>query len=78
MTLDDLPIDNKLWTQAEAAAYLGVTTRYLRDSACPKLLLPGNGPKGQPVVRYDPNEVRVWARAWRTGVKTHPVHRRAS
>ena len=57
----------RLWKQSEAAAYLGVTTRYLRDSSCPKILLPGNGAKGHPVVRYDPAEVREWARAWHTG-----------
>ena len=59
--------DRRLWAQREAAAWLGVTTRYLRDSSCPKLLLPGNGPKGQPLVRYDPDEVRAWARSWHTG-----------
>lgn len=56
----------RLWTQREAAAFLGVTPRYLRESSCPKLRLPGNGVKGQPLLRYDPTEVRAWARAWRT------------
>lgn len=65
------PIDEaRLWTQREAAAFLGVTPRYLRDSTCPKLLLPGNGPKGQPLVRYEPAEVRAWARSWHTGTCT--------
>ncbi|HKW09486.1 MAG TPA: hypothetical protein VJO33_03850, partial [Gemmatimonadaceae bacterium] len=54
----------RLWTQKEAAAFLHVTTRYLRDSNCPKLLLPGNGKAGQPVVRYDPAVVREWANTW--------------
>ncbi len=58
---------NRLWTQSQAAAFLSVTPRYLRDSACPKILLPGNGPSGRPLLRYDPDEVRSWARAWRTG-----------
>jgi hypothetical protein len=49
-----------LWTQAEAAAFLSVSQRYLRASACPKLLLPGTGPAGKPLVRYDPNAVRAW------------------
>jgi hypothetical protein len=62
-----LAIDGHLWTQREAAAFLQVTTRYLRDSSCPKILLPGNGAKRQPLVRYDPDEVRSWARAWRAG-----------
>ena len=66
-----MPTENvRLWTQREAATYLGVTPRYLRDSSCPKMLLPGNGPKGQPLVRYDPDEVRAWARAWHTGTRT--------
>ena len=49
-----------LWTQREAAAYLHVTPRYLRDSSCPKILLPGNGPHGRPIVRYEPRAVRHW------------------
>ena len=52
----------RLWTQKEAAVFLGVTPRYLRDSSCPKILLPGNGKKGIPVLRYDPGDVRRWAR----------------
>jgi hypothetical protein len=62
--------EQRLWTQREAAAYLGVTPRYLRDSSCPKMLLPGNGAKHHPVVRYDPTEVKAWARSWHTGVNT--------
>lgn len=58
---------SRLWTQNEAAAFLGVSARYLRDSACPKLLLPGNGAKGQAIVRYDPTDVQAWARSWHTG-----------
>jgi hypothetical protein len=66
---------NRLWTQREAAAYLSVTPRYLRESTCPKILLPGNGTKGYPVVRYDPTEVRAWSRAWHTDNR---IERRAS
>ena len=58
--------DDRLWTQAEAAYYLGVSARYLRESACPKVLLPGNGPKGQPLVRYDPADVKAWQAQWNT------------
>ena len=65
MTLAALPGD-RLWTQREAAYYLGVSARYLRESVCPKVLLPGNGPKGQPIVRYDPAEVKQWAERWHT------------
>ena len=60
-----LPTD-RLWTQNEAAYYLGVSARYLRDSDCPKVLLPGTGKKGQPLVRYEPAAVKSWAEAWRT------------
>lgn len=67
---------DRLWTQAQAAAFLSVTPRYLRDSTCPKILLPGNGPSGRPVVRYDPDEVRAWARTWRTG--NAPQRRRSN
>jgi hypothetical protein len=51
---------DRLWTQREAAAYLGVSERYLRASSCPKKLLPGTGKKGKPLVRYDPAEVIAW------------------
>ena len=65
----------RLWTQRQAAEYLAVTPRYLRDSRCPKIFLPGNGSKGNPVVRYDPAEVQAWAHAWRAG---RQIERRAS
>jgi hypothetical protein len=62
----DLPSD-RLWTQREAAYYLGVSPRYLRESSCPKVLLPGNGEQGQPLVRYEAKQVREWAARRRTG-----------
>lgn len=69
----------RLWTQREASSFLGVTPRYLRDSSCPKMLLPGNGVKHQPLVRYDPAEVRAWARSWHTGTNARisPERQRA-
>lgn len=67
-------LPDRLWTQPEAAAYLGVSARYLRESGCPKVLLPGNGPKGQPIVRYRPADVDAWVQAWHTG---RPSIRRA-
>lgn len=73
-SLEYVPVDH-LWTQREAAAFLGVTPRYLRDSSCPKILLPGNGKKRQPLVRYDPAAVRGWAHAWDT---SNTAERRAS
>jgi len=54
-------IDDRLWTQAEAARYLHVSPRYLRASSCPKVLLPGTGARGRALVRYDPARVRAWA-----------------
>jgi hypothetical protein len=74
------PTLDRLWTQREAAAYLGVTGRFLRDSTCPKMLLPGNGEKGQPIVRYAPAEVRAWARSWHSayaGISNRNGERRA-
>jgi len=52
-----------LWNQKQAAVYLGVSTRYLRESSCPKVLLPGNGEHGKPLVRYEPAAVRGWWQA---------------
>lgn len=55
-----------LWTQREAAAATRMCVRYLRDSDCPKVLLPSLKPGGRPSVRYDPEEVMAWARAHST------------
>jgi hypothetical protein len=62
----------RLWTQDEAAAYLNVSTRYLRDSSCPKATLPGNGPKGESLIRYKPEDVMRWVDSWRTRPLTPP------
>ena len=59
--LTPTPPATRLWTQFEAALYLGVSARYLRASDCPKILLPGTGPKGKKLVRYDPADVKAWA-----------------
>jgi hypothetical protein len=59
------PVPHRLWTQEETSRFLKVSVRYLRDSGCPTIALPGNGKRGQPVVRYDPQEVVAWARRWR-------------
>lgn len=50
-------------TQREAARLLRVSVSYLRESSCPKHLLPGNGPRGRPLVRYLRDEVLAWASA---------------
>jgi hypothetical protein len=49
-----------LLTQQEAAGMLRVSTRYLRASSVPKVLLPGNGTSRKPLVRYDPLAIRAW------------------
>ncbi len=50
-----------LLTQKEASAYLRVSPAYLRASSCPKILLPGNGKKGRPMVRYRVEDLIAWA-----------------
>jgi hypothetical protein len=49
-------------TQKQAARLLGVSVGWLRASACPKVLLPGNGPKGKPMLRYFQDDVLAWAK----------------
>lgn len=49
-----------LMKQDEVAAALKVSPRYVRASECPKVLLPGNGPKRRPLVRYRLSEVLAW------------------
>jgi hypothetical protein len=61
-------------TQREAAALLRVSVSYLRASSCPKHLLPGNGPRGRPIVRYLREELLDWA----TSRACTPATRRAS
>ena len=60
-----LPAEEWL-TQKEAAAWLKVSPSYLRASGCPKVLLPGHGPHGKPLVRYLRQDVTRWAMARRT------------
>jgi hypothetical protein len=57
----------KLWTQKEAAAFLQVSTRWLRASSCPMVLLPGHGEKSKPTLRYEPAAVRTWALSFTNG-----------
>ncbi len=49
-------------TQKRAATLLGVSVGWLRHSNCPKVLLPGNGPKGKPMLRYFRDDVLAWAK----------------
>ena len=48
-------------TQKQAARLLGVSVGWLRASACPKVFLPGNGPRGKPMLRYFRDDVLAWA-----------------
>lgn len=58
----DRPVmDEGLWTAPEAAKFLSVSVGYLRESSCPKILLPSNGRGARELVRYDPKDVRAWA-----------------
>lgn len=57
---------DELLTQREAAALLRVSVAYLRASSCPKILLPGRGDRGKPLVRYLRSDVLAWAIKRRT------------
>jgi hypothetical protein len=59
----ELPND-RMWTEKEAATFLVMSTRWLRDSTVPKTTLPGKG--NRPTIRYAPEEVRAWEKAHRT------------
>jgi hypothetical protein len=50
-------------TQREAAHLLRVSVSFLRASSCPKHHLPGNGPRGRPLVRYLRDDVLAWGAA---------------
>ncbi len=54
-------LPDRLFTQKEAAALLNVSVSYLRASSCPKVLLPGTGPRGKSLVRYLKADVLSWA-----------------
>ena len=66
--------DRPMLTQREAADLLRVSVSYLRASSCPKHLLPGNGPRGRPIVRYLRDELLDWA----TSRACTPAVRKAS
>ena len=58
----EAPLPEEL-TQREAASLLRVSVSYLRASSCPKHLLPGNGARGRPLVRYRRDDVLAWGAA---------------
>lgn len=59
-------VADTLLTQRDAADLLKVSVSYLRSSSCPKVLLPGNGPRRKPLVRYLRSDVLSWALSRRT------------
>jgi hypothetical protein len=50
-------------TPREAAKMLRVSAGYLRNSDCPKLLLPTQGKRA--IVRYDRADLEAWAEKWK-------------
>ena len=55
-----------LLTAKQVADLLGVSERYVRDSAIPRLRLPGRGPKGQPLIRFRGSALGPWTDRYRT------------
>jgi len=56
---------DRLWTKRDVADYLGVNVRTVERMPIPRipiLVTPGR----RPIVRYDPEQVRVWVDRWRT------------
>lgn len=64
----EVPDDEVLLTQREAAGILKVGVSYLRASDCPKVLLPpARGTR--PLVRYRRSAVLAWAVAWEVSLE---------
>lgn len=61
--MESNPQDDELITPKEAASMLKTSVGYLRNSDCPKVLLPTQGSRA--IVRYWKSEVRRWANQWR-------------
>lgn len=64
-------------TVAEAAALLKVTPGYIRDSDCPKVKLPGNGPKGKAIIRIRRAAFNAWVEGHEARATT-PQRRRTA
>lgn len=62
-------VPDRLWDTAAVATYLGLNVDYCRRHIItrgdfPKALhIPGRGT--EPIVRYQPDDVREWAATWR-------------
>jgi hypothetical protein len=54
-------MDPAALTQKAAARLLGVSVSWLRCSTAPRVLLPGNGAGGRPLLRYDRAALLAWA-----------------
>jgi hypothetical protein len=51
--------DERLWTRAEVAEYLGVNPKSVARLGVPRVAL-GRLNGSRPTIRYDPAEVRAW------------------
>lgn len=56
--------DTTYLTQKEAATLMRVSVAYLRNSDCPKVLLP-SGRGRRPLVRYLRKDLDTWMQRWR-------------
>ena len=54
---------NEFLTPKEAAQMLRVSAGYLRNSDCPKVLLPTQGKRA--IVRYSRADIEAWAAKWK-------------
>jgi hypothetical protein len=66
MAAEQSSAKDRYLTQKQAAEVLQVSVSYLRASSCPKVLLPGNGRRGKPLVRYRVSDLVSWADSRRT------------
>ena len=62
--------DRTFLTLRQAAELLHVSGAYLRASSCPKVLLPGNGPRNKALIRYVTDDLKEWA----TAPRRHTSH----
>jgi hypothetical protein len=60
-------------SQKAAARLLGVSVAWLRCSSAPRALLPGNGPGGRPLLRYDRAALLAWAGLTDNGPQQHTL-----
>ena len=63
----EIPDDEELLKQKDAAQVLKASVEYLRRSDCPKVLLPPSRGK-RPLVRYRRSTLFQWALHWDTSI----------